>query len=332
MTRIWCDITNSPHVLFFSGMLEHWATCGEVTVTARDLANTFDLLRQYNIDYRVVGRHYGRATPAKLLGFFARVAGLYNELRSNPPSVAVSHSSFYSPVVGRLLGAQTIYINDNEHAKGNLVAGAFADLVLIPEFLDPARLGVSARRVRQYPGVKEGVYLWRLRQPGETRCAKVVYVRPEPGAAQYYNGPVNFLPTLIRALSSDAQVCVLARGPVQREELRRACGDVALFPDHPVPISDILRDAALFIGAGGTMTREAAVAGIPTISVYQSERLQVDDYLISRGAMAHRPQVTASEALTFMREQQSRGPIVDLLEKGREAHEMISDLVVQGRR
>jgi predicted glycosyltransferase len=34
-------------------------------------------------------------------------------------------------------------------------------------------------------------------------------------------------------------------------------------------IADIAPDCDLFIGAGGTMTREMAVLGIPTISVYQ---------------------------------------------------------------
>jgi hypothetical protein len=41
------------------------------------------------------------------------------------------------------------------------------------------------------------------------------------------------------------------------------------------------------IGAGGTMNREAAVLGVPTISCYPENLLGVDRYLIKKGRMIH---------------------------------------------
>jgi hypothetical protein len=43
----------------------------------------------------------------------------------------------------------------------------------------------------------------------------------------------------------------------------------------------------LFILAGGTMMPEAAVLGIPTLSIYQNELLIVDRYSISIGIITH---------------------------------------------
>jgi predicted glycosyltransferase len=46
-----------------------------------------------------------------------------------------------------------------------------------------------------------------------------------------------------------------------------------------------MREADLVIGAGGTMTREAAVMGIPSYSVFRGPRPAVDVWLERRGAL-----------------------------------------------
>ena len=49
----------------------------------------------------------------------------------------------------------------------------------------------------------------------------------------------------------------------------------------------ILKECKLFIGVGGSMTRELAFYGVPTISVYQGKLLSVDNYLIKNKYMKH---------------------------------------------
>ena len=44
--------------------------------------------------------------------------------------------------------------------------------------------------------------------------------------------------------------------------------------------------SALFIGAGGTMTAEAALQGVPTISIYPKSTI-VEDYLIRNGLVVN---------------------------------------------
>ena len=60
----------------------------------------------------------------------------------------------------------------------------------------------------------------------------------------------------------------------------------------------------LFIGAGGTMTREAAVLGIPTISVYQDTLLDVDNYLIQKGHMIHKRDLDVAFVVDFLEKSQ----------------------------
>jgi predicted glycosyltransferase len=49
--------------------------------------------------------------------------------------------------------------------------------------------------------------------------------------------------------------------------------------------SDLLYHSDLFIGAGGTMTREAAVLGTPTYSVFAGRPAAVDAHLIRLGRL-----------------------------------------------
>lgn len=77
------------------------------------------------------------------------------------------------------------------------------------------------------------------------------------------------------------------------------------------------------------MTREAAVLEVPTISVYQDQLLEVDRFLIANGSMIHRPNLDADFALRFLEQgSPSGGGRTDLLEKGRQAFEMIKELLL----
>lgn len=334
--RIWFDLSNSPHVVFFAGLIRELRTDHEIVISCRDLANTIDLLDLEGFPYHRVGKHYGARTAAKIYGFGARVLELARFVRREKPDVAVSHSSYYSPVVARLLGIPSLYLNDNEHAEGNRFAFITADRVMMPEFvpLEPLRRQwVREARLRRYPGVKEGVYLWQHAPSIAQRATQIarrplVVVRPEPWAAHYYTGRVNFIDRVLLELQGECRVLVVPRGEIQATHYRSpefAGIEVAL---KAIRLDELMSDCALFIGAGGTMTREAAVLGIPTISIYQDDLLEVDRYLIGAGCLIHRPDLTAAEALAFLETRQHMGPRVELLEKGRQAYDMIKSTLL----
>jgi len=120
--KIWIDLSNSPHVNFFAGMIKELQEDHEVLLTSRPLSNTIELLELYGLRYHVVGKHYGQSNLKKIVGFVVRIFQLYIFLKNKAVDVAISHSSFYSPVVARLLGVRSIYLNDNEHAEGNRIS------------------------------------------------------------------------------------------------------------------------------------------------------------------------------------------------------------------
>ena len=76
-----------------------------------------------------------------------------------------------------------------------------------------------------------------------------------------------------------ARCVVLARRPEQR----RAIGALGLpnvvLPEHAIDSRSLMYAADLVIGAGGTMTREAALLGVPTVSVFAGRTPAVDRWL-----------------------------------------------------
>lgn len=313
----------------------------EILITCRPLANTIDLLKQKNLEHTVVGEHYGKNLYKKLFGYPIRVNQLRKFLRDKKVDLAVSQSSFHSPVVARLLGVPSIYTNDNEHAMGNIPCFMFANLVLIPENLPVEKIvkkGGAAKRIKQYPGVKEGIYLW---QKGEQIHAarqanppdnKTIYVRPEPLTAQYYKGGLNFLDSTLEALQNQFNITILPRDKTQLEHYRQPKFSKIRVPDKPMHFDQIAKECTLFIGAGGSMTRELAILGIPTISVYQDELLEVDKFLLEQGIMAHEPNLKPEAVEQFITALQNKEPDLQLMQKGKAAYELFINEILNYNR
>lgn len=335
--RIWIDLTNSPHINFFSMMIKSLQKDNDVLLTCRPLANTIDLLEMEGFAYSLVGKHYGRSKLRKGVGFLIRVCQLWAHLKNKNIEVAISHSSFYSPIVARMLGCRCIYLNDNEHAAGNRISFLCANKVMVPEFLSKKkveRIGAHRDKIVQYPGVKEGVYLWSqstaLKQDTRPKNnhATTIFIRPEPWSAQYYKGARNFIDDLLVDLARKYRVFLLPRGNEQHKHYRQLQFKEVHVLKNSIPLMEIIGRCDLFIGAGGTMTRETAVLGIPTISIYQDELLDVDRFLISSGNMVHATHPTLEMVAEMLKNSKRKPPDETLMLKGHQAYTMIKDSVL----
>ena len=93
--------------------------------------------------------------------------------------------------------------------------------------------------------------------------------------------------------------------------------------EKSISLADIMENCDLFIGAGGTMTRETAVFSIPTISIYQDQLLQVDEYLIKMGCMIHKKNIDAKFIIGFLKKTGPQKANKQLLDKGKQAYNLI---------
>lgn len=326
--KIWFDLSNSPHINLFLPIIRELEKEHEIIITCRPLANTVEMLDLVGLKYTVVGKHYGKKLLAKIYGYPIRVLQLFRFLKSKKPNVAISQSSFHSPLVAKLLGIPSIYMNDNEHAKGNIPSFIFATKILVPEFLTLEMVRKQfghPDKIVHYPGVKEGIYLSAMDfdRKKEKQDRRNIYIRPEPWVAQYYKGDINFLDPLILDLRDDFNIIILPRGKDQAQHYIDERFKGITVQSLPLTLKKIVFDCDLFIGAGGTMTREIALLGIPTISVYQDDVLKVDEFMISNKLMKHEPNLTSTQVRKHLKELNVKSADNVLLQKGNKARELI---------
>jgi predicted glycosyltransferase len=328
--KIWFDISNSPQVHLFKDMLEDLRRQGhEIVVTSRPLANTIELLDSEKIQHTIVGKHYGKKLSNKLFGYPIRVYRLWHFLRDKQIDLSVSQSSFHAPVVAKLLGVRSIYTNDNEHALGNVPAFLFANTILLPQNfkIDNQILSrLISKKVIHYPGVKEGIYLWRKSYTKKIGNLDIinnsinVYIRPEPSTAQYYKGGENFLDEFIVQTKQDFKITVLPRNKEQRQHYASSQFNGVKMPETILSFDEIVKDCSVFIGAGGSMTREMALVGIPTLSVYQDKLLSVDNNLIDQKLLVYNPRFTFHDVNDLLLSNQQQKNMY--MNYGKEAYEL----------
>ena len=72
------------------------------------------------------------------------------------------------------------------------------------------------------------------------------------------------------------------------------------------------------------MTREMSMIGIPTISVYQGDLLDVDNFLISERYLEHQPNLDLKFVKSVLKESTaSATDRTELIEKGKMAYELL---------
>lgn len=337
--KIWFDISNSPHVNMFYDLIKELEADGhEIIITSRPLANTIELLEQKKLKHTIIGAHYGKNIFRKIAGYPIRVIQLIKFLSPIQPDLAISQSSFHSPIVAKWLKIPSIYTNDNEHAMGNKPSFYFATKILIPENLSLEKikgLGISANKITQYPGLKEGIYLWKKSKKiladrlDNLTSVKTIYIRPEPRTAQYYNGETNFLDETILALQKQYNVTILPRDEHQKRHYQQDQFKYSWVPNRPLNFEQIAADCSVFVGAGGSMTREMAMLGIPTISVYNDSLLDVDKYLITNGMMQYEKDISAGKIIQLIENSSSQSPSHQLMQKGEAAYQLFKNEILK---
>lgn len=270
------------------------------------------------------------------MAFPTRIIQLRRIVKRYQPDVAICQSSFYLPFTAYTLQVPSIYTNDNEHAMGNIPSFLFASQIFLPEYLplEKARKqGATSKKIIQYPGVKEGIYLWEkgaiINHRRKERNPKKIYIRPEPTTAQYYKGKSDFLDHILIALQHQYEFVILPRDKDQAKHYQSSQFSHVTICEQPMKFEEIASDCLIFIGAGGSMTREMAIIGVPSISVYQDELLGVDKFLVSQHLLYHEPELNAEKLLNYLHSGISNNSDQILLKKGKIASELFKTAILK---
>ena len=293
--RVWVDLTNSPHVLVMRPLVAAMRAEGhEVEVTARDFAQTLELLGRFGMAHTAVGRHRGGRIAAKAAGLASRSLALVRWARRRGRfDLALGHGSNDVSVAARALGVPSVTAFDYEWARvQHTVNCRLARAVVVPEAIPPERLYPYGARgkLRRYPGLKEEYYLADfepdpavLGELGLDPAQPVAVVRTPPEVSLYHRFENPLFPRVLERLREQAQTVVLPRTPEQRAEVLRFGGVVV--PGRAIDAQSLVALADVVVSAGGTMNREAVALGTPVHTLFEGRPGAVDEGLIEEGRL-----------------------------------------------
>jgi predicted glycosyltransferase len=264
----------------------------EVEVTARDFAQTIQLLERFEMEHTQIGRHRGSKLFDKAVGLFDRSLALVRWGRKRRFDLAMGHGSNDVSVAAKLLRVPASTAFDYEWAKvQHGVNCRLCRAVVVPDAIPEERLyRYGARgKVRPYEGLKEEYYLADfepdeavLEELGLDPAEPIVVVRTPPEVSLYHRFENDLFRGVLDRLRGH-QAVVLPRTETQREELARAGGFVV--PERAIDAQSLIAFSDLMISAGGTMNREAVALGTPVYTTFEGRLGAVDELLLREGRM-----------------------------------------------
>ncbi|MGH3003488.1 MAG: DUF354 domain-containing protein [Gaiellaceae bacterium] len=316
--RVWIDFTASAHPLVFRPLVERLRAQGhEVEITARDYAQTLQLISSHGMTATVIGHHGGRSATGKGRQMRARLKALRAWARGRDFDIALAHGSHELTMTARRLGIPSSTTFDYEWAWLQHQLGCrAATRVVVPDSIPPARLaryGATPPKLQQYPGLKEEYYLSDF-EPDATVLADwgidparvLVVLRPPPDVSLYHRHSNPLFPQTLTHVGSldDVHAFVIPRTDEQRDYVKSLALPSVIVPERAVDAQSLIALADLVVSAGGTMNREAAALGVPVYTTYGGRLGGVDERLIREDRL--RP-LTDPRALALHKRERGEG-------------------------
>ncbi len=291
--RIWIDVTNSPHVVVMRPVIANLRARGhEVSVTARDFAQTLGLCQRMGIEHTPIGRHRGAGLVSKAGGLATRSLELTRWARGRGFDLALGHGSNDVTVAAALLGIPSATMFDYEWATvQHHVNCRLVRAVVVPDTIPPERLyRYGARgKIRAFPGLKEEYYLADfepdpsvLDELGLDPSDPIAVIRTPPEVSLYHRFENDLFRRVLERVRG-TQAVVLPRTEEQRSELVRSGG--LIVPERAIDAQSLVAYADVVVSAGGTMNREAVALGTPVYTVFEGRLGAVDEGLIAEGRL-----------------------------------------------
>ncbi len=297
---IWVDLDNTPHVPLFRYIFKEFDLRGiKYFVTARDFAQTKELLQLFEIQHTLIGKHAGKNKFKKIINLFVRAHQLDKVVKGEQINLAVSHGSRTQLITSKKRKIPSILMLDYEYTESRIF-NTLADYILVPKFIPDERLGnagFNLNKIIRYGGFKEEIYLKYFVPDDNFRKSIninedeiLIGVRPTSMVGNYHdNRSENYLENAIKYLQEDEKnkILIVNRTSTERRfiESRVKFKNNVRFLEKSVDGLQLLYAADVSISGGGTMNRESALLGTKTYSIFTGRRPYLDEYLEKIGRL-----------------------------------------------
>ena len=187
----------------------------------------------------------------------------------------------------------------------------------LQEYFKLKEAGILINKVDFYPGIKEQIYInSNVKKENVLECfgidkSKIIITFRPPSITAHYHNPKSEI--IMREIFNKISrykdkifIIILPRTKEQSEDISnfvRRKSIPYLIPEKPLNGIDLILNSDLVLGGGGTMTREAAVLGVPSYSFFKGPKGTVDEFLEKNGRLIFIDSISNIENLHFEKKQ-----------------------------
>jgi uncharacterized protein len=304
--KIWIDIEEPKTGIMFKSLFRMFTAHGaELLITARDFDSTFQIMDDTGVPYHRVGKHGGADIEKKLETYITRLADLFPIITEAKPDFFVTFGSVEGTRIAYGLQIPSIGFSDEPRSVHvSKLYFPYIGMLITPKCI-PAKsyneLHATNDRLIRYNGIDEVAWLREyvpnpdILKKFNVEPGKFVLMRSEPTAACYFVDKLKPEETFIAKYFPDIfQACpdqtffLLVRSEAQERWLKEQL--TPFLPDERIQITrylpnivDLCFYASVVISGGGTIVRESAMLGVPSIEFFPGESAPQETWLIDNG-------------------------------------------------
>lgn len=263
------DINHPAHVHFFRNFIKIAKKQGHkilVTASNKEMAQT--LLKKYHLSYVDMGS-YGEKTWQKVLMIPVMDYRMWRATKKFKPDLFLGIASIRGPHAAKLLKARAINFDDTGYPMTVKLYYPFIEEVYTPFCFKP---NFGKKQIR-YNGFHELAYVHPKyykskninRELGLKKTEPYFIIRFVGWGAGHDIGQLGFTNTqkieLVRLLENYGKVFITSEKGVPQELKKN------VLKNSPEKIFDLMANAQMVISEGATVASEAALMGVPTVSV-----------------------------------------------------------------
>jgi len=258
-------------------------------VTSRKYQQVNDIVKFGSINPILVGKHGGAKKSNKRMASLQRSKLLAKKIEKFMPDLLISFCSPEASKIAFESNIRHVAFSDSPHADAVMkLSLPFVTKLLTPWIIpknDFTRYGIDSKNIIRYKMIDAALIIknYKNLKKRNSKSKKMILIRPEEVEAAYAsknNKTVKIIKKIVEKFPNEEKI-VLSRYENQSKELKRIFGsNISLF-SKPINGQEFLRKTDCFVGSGGTMTAEAGLLGIPTISL-NSVPNRIEDYLVKK--------------------------------------------------
>jgi predicted glycosyltransferase len=278
--KIWYDACTGKHVRYGTAIAKALRQQGhQVILTTREHPDTLALAKTLNEEFIPVGKYEPATLFTRLDASMRRILKLAEMFKNSIPDVAISHQSVELCRVAFGLNIPIILTADTPHATAvNRLTLPFASTLVVSEAMPRQFLkNYCAQDVVQFKGVDEVAWIKNLKPSKISDLRKpLIVVRQMETKAAYALGEADLTADIAKKLGVLGNVLFIQRYSALGKEgvpIKKEIVDSASLVAH----------ADLVVTVGGTIAREAALQGIPSLVISKLGRTPVNTYLARKG-------------------------------------------------